>query len=155
MTQAEKYAWGSLVTTGFIFWFFQNAMLDGWQVRQMQAPALLGKFVITIIMFVVAEAIIAGSIALMGGSDDIEKDERDLLIEMKAEQNASWFMGSALLILIGQMLIGGVIRGHEFVQFDLTQPSSLFFVLYSVVIIATIVQRVSTLALYGMASARA
>ncbi|MEL7488295.1 MAG: hypothetical protein AAGJ87_13895 [Pseudomonadota bacterium] len=139
MGQAEKYAWASLITTGLIFWWFLHRMLDGWSVVDQSPEALLRVFIGTVIMFIIAEGVIAAFVVGGGkaGGDDIERDERDLLIDMKAEQNASWFMGIAIVAMIVQMLSSAAVDGYEFTRFDLTSLPALFFVLYSIVSVAT------------------
>ena len=152
MTQAEKYAWGSLVTTGLIFAWFQHRMLDGWTIVDQSPRELLGVFVITIVLFIIAESVVAGVLAARGDGDDIEKDERDVMIDMKAEQNASWFISVAIVVLISQLLLSATFAGYEFGRLDLSSMSALFFVLYALVIVATLIKRLSTLALYRLQS---
>ena len=154
MTQAEKYSWASLIATGAIYWFFQMRMLDGLEVLEQSADALFELYVTIVIVFIIAEATIAGVIAVRQGNHNIEKDERDLAIEARAERNAMLFLVVVINILIVQLLADKAYPGHVFPRFDFTDPATMFFILFSVLIGATLVQRISTLVLYGWLSGR-
>jgi len=148
MSQAEKYSWASLVTTGLIFWFFQMRMLDGWQVAEQTPGRLLVVYSTVVIVFIIAESVIAGFVAARGGKHDIEKDERDIAIEAKANRNASYFTMAALNIVVIQMLAGQVYTESRLSFFDLTSTASIFFVLFAVLISAHLVNLISTLIAY-------
>ncbi|MEL6360492.1 MAG: hypothetical protein AAFR21_05360 [Pseudomonadota bacterium] len=148
MAQAEKYAWVSLITTGIIYWYFQMRMLDGWEVVDQSPSRLLWVFGTVVAMFIIAEGVVAGFLASKGSDGEIEKDERDLDIDRRAEQNASWFTIAALNVLIFQLIAQDAFEGHSFTRFDASSTSTLFFLLFSIVIISSIVHRISTLILY-------
>lgn len=148
MTRAEKYSTASLITSALIFWFFQMRMLDGWEVVEQSAGALVSLYITIVILFIISEAIIAGFYSGPGQGGEVEKDERDLLIEKTAEQNSSWFTIAAINILIIHLLANSFFEGHAFPRIDLTSMSTLFFVLFSIMILSTIIARASTLGYY-------
>ncbi len=154
MSQAEKYSWLSLVTTGAIFLFFKMRMMAGWQVADVSARHMFITYGLVIGLFIVAETVIAAFTAIRGGTNDIEKDERDLTIERRAEQHSSWFFFAVINILIFKLLVDQVIDGYEFMRLDLTHTPTIFFVLFSVLMVASLIQRISTIVLYRLQRAR-
>ncbi len=149
MSQAEKYSWASLVTTGLIFWFFQMRMLDGWQVVDRSGPALLGTYLTVVVMFIIAEAIIGVTIALTSGKHDIEKDERDKAIEARANQFAFYFLIVAINVIIVHLLAGNISDEWQLQIIDLTSPASVFFALFTILVIAHLIEQIATLVSYA------
>lgn len=154
MSQAEKYSWLSLITTGFIFWFFQMRMLDGWQIVNASSGQMLRTYISVVILFIIFESIIAGFTAARGDDKQIEKDERDLKIETRAEQYSLWFLTACINIAIIHLLANSFYEGHILPKIDLTHGPTLFFLLFSILILAALVARISTLVLYAVQRTR-
>jgi len=152
MTQAEKYSWASLITTGAIYWFFQMRMLDGWQVVEQSPGRLVGVYIAIVIMTIIAEAVIAGAMAVLNKNGGIEKDERDFAIEAKANQNAAIFLAAAINILIIQVLADAAYPANALPKFMsqlvMNTPSEIFFILFTLLYAAHFVKLISTIILY-------
>ena len=100
MNFAEKSAWGLLVGLGVMsWWYFPRAFAVA---AETDNPLALGAIsVVCVVGLVIFEAVYHAVIAGTGGD---EEDERDQLIDMKAERNASFVLGIALLSLVGRIL---------------------------------------------------
>jgi len=149
MAQAQKYSIYSLITTGLIYYYFQMRMLHGWGMADISIGDMVQTYIAVIILFVISEAVIAGFLGVRSGKNSIEKDERDLLIERRAEQYSSWFMFAAINVVILHLLADGLYADHRLIQIDLTNVPTLFFVLFTILFGATIVMRISTILLYA------
>ncbi len=99
MSFAEKSAWGLLVGLGVMsWWYFPRAFAIA---AQTDNPMGLGAIsVVCIIGLVVFEAVYHAVIAGHGGD---ETDERDRLIDIKAERNAGFVLGIALFAVVGRI----------------------------------------------------
>jgi len=149
MSQVERYSWVSLITTGLILVFFNHRMLDGWQVVDQPVRLLVLTYFMVIGLLIVFESVVVGFIAGMGGRDDLEKDERDLAIEAKAEQWTSWFMLAALNVMVIHLLGDLAYPDNIFPRIDLTEPVMLFYLLMTILFVSTLLKRIATLVLYG------
>ncbi len=100
MSFAEKSAWGLLVGLGAMsWWYFPRAFAIA---AQTDNPMALGAVsVVCVIALVVFEAVYHAFIAAAAGD---ETDERDRLIDMRAERNAGFVLGIALFALVGRIL---------------------------------------------------
>ncbi len=99
MSFAEKSAWGLLIGLGVMaWWYFPRAFAV---VAHTENPMALGAIsVVCVIGLVIFEAVYHGVIAVHGGD---ETDERDRLIDMRAERNAGFVLGIALFALVGRI----------------------------------------------------
>ncbi len=100
MSFAEKSAWGLLAGLGVMsWWYFPRAFAIAAETDN--PMALGGISLVCVIALVVFEAVYHAFIAGSGGD---ERDERDRLIDMKAERNAGFVLGIALFALVGRIL---------------------------------------------------
>jgi hypothetical protein len=152
MTQAERYAWYSLIawiailyvlltrfTAGFDI--FGNSI--GLTVVEQSAAKLLWTYVTLAVIAIVAETIIAAVIAAPK-RDDIEKDERDLAIEARAKLVSYWFMTIALNAIVIHVLLNAA-YGNDSVPLtlNLTTLTGVAFALLLVLTLAEIVHRIA------------
>ena len=100
MTFKEKSAWGSLAALALIsYWFFPAAFTAAGDASD---PArLVGISIGCIIALIIIEAIYQSVIA---GADGGASDERDALINLKAERIAGYVLGIALFTLVGRII---------------------------------------------------
>ena len=111
MTFQEKSAWGLLVGIGLVSYFYFPAAFD----IADSAPnpgALFGISIAGIIALVVIEAIYYAVIAGASGSDG-SMDERDVMIDMRSERNASYVLGIGLFSLVGHIIATHSLAGEE------------------------------------------
>ena len=100
MTFKEKSAWGSLAALALIsYWFFPEAFNAATHASD---PArLFGISVGCIVALIIIEAIYQSIIAAADGG---ASDERDALINLKAERIAGYVLGIALFTLVGRII---------------------------------------------------
>ena len=100
MSFQEKSAWGSLVGLGLVsYWYFPRAF-DA--VERSNSPAaLFGISVACIIALIIVFAVYQSAIAIASGD---ETDERDKLIDLRAERISSYALGIGLFWLVGRIV---------------------------------------------------
>lgn len=99
MSFEEKSAWGSLLALTLVSgWYFPKAIAIV-NVSPSSAP-LIAISVIWIVAMIVILAIYHGVIAMWGYGTD----ERDRLIELKAERIAAHVLGVSLLFIVGHVM---------------------------------------------------
>ncbi len=102
MTFQEKSAWGLLIGIGLVSFFYFPAAFD--IADNAPHPAsLIGISIAGVIALVVIEAIYHAVIAGASGSDG-SMDERDAMIDMRSERNASYVLGIGLFWLVGHIV---------------------------------------------------
>ena len=100
MTFKEKSAWGSLVALALIsYWFFPEAFDAA--THAADPGRLVGISIGCIIALIIIEAIYQSVIAAADGG---ASDERDALINLKAERIAGYVLGIALFSLVGRII---------------------------------------------------
>ena len=148
MAPAEKHAWGSLIAMGLIYYYFQMRMLDGWGIVSTTPKDLLGLYIVVVVLSIISESVIAAILAnkKLG---DIEKDERDIQIEARANGNEHLFLIAAINIFLFHVIADAAFENHILPRYDLTDLSSLVFVLFSVLFAGEAVKRISIIYLYN------
>lgn len=154
MARAEQYSWASLVALVVIFGWFQMRMLDGWAIVDRPATTLFGIYLGVIVAATLAEIAIAVALKLLSRGQAIERDERDLAIEARANQNERIFIIAAVNVLVWQILWEGMWAAHARSPIDFTRLPALFFVLFALLFGGELVKRVSTIWMYRAQSAR-
>ena len=100
MTFKEKSAWGSLVALALIsYWYFPRAFAAA--THAADPGRLVGISIGCIIALIIIEAIYQSVIAAADGG---ASDERDALINLKAERIAGYVLGIALFSLVGRII---------------------------------------------------
>lgn len=154
MTQAERYAWISLVAWLAILFFLLTRFTAGFEVfgqtlglTVVEQPAgrLLWTYVSLAVIAIVAESVIAGVLAAQAGKDGVEKDERDLAIEVRANLASYWFMAAALNVIVIHVLANAAYGGHTLPQLNLTSLTGVAFALLLVLTVAEIVKRMAVI----------
>ena len=115
----EKSAWGLLSGILVVSAFYFPRALD--IVEYAGNPiALIAISVVGVIALVVIEVIYHIIIAIPGGD---ESDERDKLIDLKAERNGGLVLAIALFVLVGHIIAENVLQSG-------TGPSALLIAVY-------------------------
>lgn len=112
MTFQEKSAWGLLVGIGLVSYFYFPAAFDIADSVPHGAP-LIAISIAGVVALVIFEAIYHACIAIPHGNGAGEGDERDRLIDLKAERIGSYALGIGLFWLVGQ-----IIATHSSERFD-------------------------------------
>ena len=101
----EKSAWGLLAGILVVSAVYFPAALD--IVEYAGNPiALIAISAVGVIALVVIEVVYHIIIAIPGGDDS---DERDQLIDLKAERNAGFVLGIALFVLVGHIIVVSIV----------------------------------------------
>ena len=147
MAKYEKYSWISLITTGLIFVYFKMKMLDGMHIAHHDPKDLFWIYITVIALFIITETIIA--IALFT-KEKVVEDERDFAIKAKAGRNGDWVVMAAINVVIFTVLASYAFTEYQGFNFDITHPPSLFFHLFGILIVGTIVERISAIIYYHL-----
>ena len=102
LTFQEKSAWGLLAGIGLVSFFYFPAAFEIAGTVPTGIPLIVIS-VVGVAALIIIEAIYHALIAVSSGSDG-ETDERDLLIDMRAERNASYVLGFGLFWLVGHII---------------------------------------------------
>lgn len=145
MATYEKYSLASLVTTGLIFAYFCMRMLDGLHIANHTPAALFWIYITVIVLFVIAEV---GNAVIFLARKGIAEDERDDAIKVKAGRNGDFVIAAGINIVIFTVLANYAFSEYGGHKFDVTHPPALFFHLSGILIIGTIVERISALVYY-------
>lgn len=101
LTFQEKSAWGLLAGIGIVSWFYFPAAFEVAN-RVPHGVPLIALSAVGVIALVIIEAIYHAFIAV--SSRTVEKDERDVLFDLKSERNAGYVLGIGLFTLVGHII---------------------------------------------------
>ena len=152
MASAEKYAWASLIALAAIYFFFQMRLLAGWGVADVSAEELFWVYITVIVLSIISEGII---VAVFEGKSQgaIEKDERDLLIEAKANGAEHLFLVAAINIFLFHVIADAAFENHIFPRVDVADLTTLVFILFSVLFAGEAIKRLFTIYYYRTGTA--
>ena len=103
MTFPEKSAWGLLTGLLGISWFYFPAAFAV-ASRPEAAVGLVVLIAVAVVFLVIFEVIYHTVIAVSAPREANLRDERDRVIDLRAERNASFALGASLFILIWHVL---------------------------------------------------
>jgi hypothetical protein len=156
MTHAERYAWLSLVAWAGILLFLLMRFTAGFEVLgqslgftivEQSAGDLRGTYVSLVVLAIVAESLIAGSLAIFSSREKVEKDERDHAIESRASLAAYWFVAAALNVIVIQVLAGAAFGGRVLPQLSVTQLTTMTGIAFALLVVLTSAEIVNRIAL--------
>ncbi|NWH08391.1 MAG: DUF2178 domain-containing protein [Alphaproteobacteria bacterium] len=150
MAEQEKYSWLSLIATGLIVWFFAMRMMDGWQIVDVPPRHLFWTYVALIVATIVAETAIHSALAIMRKGERVIHDERDKLIEDRADRNQHVVIIAVINVIVFHMIAEAAFPGYEFVSADLTRLPALVTFLLGTLYAGHIVKLISTILSYRM-----
>lgn len=106
MSFREKSAWVALLTYGLVFGAYFAALSRAWNEAYAQGLSiclLIGAVVVLIIVAVVLNTLIA---LFNPKQANAPADERETMIDLKAERIASYTLSVGVVCLIGALLVG-------------------------------------------------
>jgi hypothetical protein len=153
MTDQEKQAWLSLITTGVVFWLFLGWMLDGWSMAANSAGDLIRIYIAVVALSVIAETAIANLLAgyravSSGVNASLTGDERDRQIEARGARHEHIFILCALNVVIIQLLAEPAYPDYIFPQFDLSSVPAIIFTLFAILFGGHFVKMISIIVQY-------
>lgn len=154
MSEAERYAWYSLIAWAAILFLLLSRFTDGIEILgqslgltlvEQTAGRLLWTYIALAVLAIIAESIVATILAVRAGKERVEKDERDHAIEARANLASYWFMAIALNVIVLHGLMNAAYGKAMFVFMDLTSLTGIAFALLLVLTLAEIVKRIATI----------
>ena len=154
MSQAERYAWLSLIAWVAILFFLLTRFTDGIEVLgqsfgftivEQPAARLLWTYVTLAVIAIIAESVIGTVLAVQAGRAGIEKDERDVAIEARANLASYWFVAAALNVIVLHVLLNAAYGSAGMPQLNLTSLTGIAFALLFVLTCAEIVKRIAVI----------
>jgi len=119
LTFQEKSAWGLLAGILVVSAFYFPAALN--IVEYAGNPvALTAVSVVGVVALIIIEAVYHAVIAITSGD---ESDERDALIDLKAERNGGYVLGISLFCLVGYIITQSTLFGGS-------DPNALLIAVY-------------------------
>ncbi|MGI9248641.1 MAG: hypothetical protein ACR2QI_06470 [Woeseiaceae bacterium] len=109
MSFQEKSAWGSLIGIGLVaYWFFPTAFDVAGSSND---PAdLLVLSIGCIVGLIIIEAVYHSMVVNKG---PVDSDERDALINLRAERNSGWVLAIGLFWLVGHIVAASAVDSSE------------------------------------------
>jgi hypothetical protein len=104
MSKQEIYAWTSLLSSVAILGFYGITVYGLPDSMSGIEPNLSSLFVKVFLFAFVVEL----AIGLFRNKDDVEKDERDILIAGKGFRNAYYFLNAGIILLLSQIVLGQI-----------------------------------------------
>lgn len=105
MAFREKMAWLSVAAHALVFGGYFFALTRSWDEQHAQGLSI-GLMIAAVIAFVVIMVALTTAIALLAPrSAGAPADERERLIDLKAERSASYVLSAAVVCLIGALLM--------------------------------------------------
>jgi hypothetical protein len=154
MSHAERYAWFSLVAWIAILFFLLVRFTAGIEILgqsfgltivEQSAGKLLWTYVALAVVATVAETVIASVLAARAGKQKVERDERDVAIEARANLTSYAFMAVALNVIVLHVLLNAAYGGHHLPQLNLASVTGIAFALLFVLAAAEIVKRLAVI----------
>jgi predicted RND superfamily exporter protein len=106
MSFRVKSAWIALVTYGLVFGVYFFLLSQAWDDRYGQGLSI-GLLVAAVVGLVVIAAALTIVAAVLNPKEaNAPADERETLIDLKAERIASYTLSTGVVLLIGALLLG-------------------------------------------------
>jgi hypothetical protein len=106
MSYRERSAWVALITYGLVFGGYFFTLWQGWEDAYGQGLSI-GLMFGAVVTLVVVAAVLNIAIALFSPKEaNAPADERETLIDLKAERISSYTLSVGVVCLIGALLIG-------------------------------------------------
>lgn len=140
MSKQEIYAWTSLLSSFsilIIYTVYAIGLPENWAEIESQ----LASIFIKIFLFVLVIEIALG---VLKNKNEVEKDERDEWISGKGYRNAYHFLSVAVVFVLFQMIMEDILGFQSLVYGTV----SLVHVLIFVVLISTVINRVTQIYFY-------
>lgn len=105
MSFREKSAWIALVAHGLVFGGYFYTLWQGWDARYASGLSI-GLMIGAVVMLVIITAVLSIAAALFNPkAASAPADERERLVDLKAERIASYTLSVGVVCLIGALLM--------------------------------------------------
>jgi len=106
MSFREKSAWIALVAYGVVFGGYFVTLAQGWDERWARGLSVGLMFGAVVALVIIAASLTIGAAMLNPRAANAPADEREQLIDLKAERIASYTLSTGVVLLIGALLMG-------------------------------------------------
>ena len=106
MSFREKSAWIALVTYGAVFGGYFSVLGQAWDEASGQGLSI-GLLVAAVVALIIVATVLATLAALLNPKEaTAPADEREAMIDLKAERISSYTLSTGVVCVIGALLIG-------------------------------------------------
>jgi hypothetical protein len=123
----------------------------GWEIVEQSSGSLLSTYVVIGVVAAVAQLTIYFSFRAFN-VDLYVKDERDHLIEKRANSVAYWFILAVANILIMHVLLNDIYKAIDRQILKLTTPTGFVFALLAILVLQEVVRNLAAVAQYRLAA---
>ncbi len=106
MSFREKSAWIALTAYGLVFGGYFLALWQGWDARYATGLSIGLMFGAVVMLVIIATALTIVAALLNPKAANAPVDERERLIDLKAERIASYTLSVGVVCMIGALLMG-------------------------------------------------
>jgi len=106
MSFREKSAWIALIAYGIVFGGYFVLLAQAWDARYGQGLSIGLMVGATVMLIIIAATLTIGAALMNPKAANAPADEREQLIDLKAERIASYTLSTGVVLLIGALLMG-------------------------------------------------
>jgi hypothetical protein len=160
MSQFERYAWLSLAAWCLILFFLLTRFTAGFEILgqslgltvvEQPASKLLWTYVTVAVLAAIAEIVVIVPLTVGSANGQVQKDERDHMIDSRANAAGYWFTAAALNVIVIHVLANAAYGRHIMPVLDLTGVTGIAFALLLVLTLSEIVKRIAVVWQYRRA----
>jgi hypothetical protein len=140
----EKSITGSLIAMLLVYGYYFAAVLRNLGKLEIVGSAL-GRLILAVIAIVVIETIYH---IVLSASAKPEKDERDVMVELKSYRNAYFIYGTGAFFVIACVIVGGLMRDSAATRI-IVSPFLVVNLVLLFMVLAEVVKFVSQLLYYS------
>lgn len=147
----EKSTWLSLFATLYVFgsYAFSVILIDLDALSEASAiDTVMQHLSAAVLLIIIIEVIFQSIIAFAGSETEIEGDERDKLIALKANNSGYWVLSIGAFITLGQLLLPHALGIENTLQARYPLPLFEMHILLFAFILAEIVRFTHQIILY-------
>lgn len=106
MSFREKSAWIAFITYALVFGGYFFTLWQGWDARWAQGLSI-GLMIGAVVALIIVAIVLNTAVALLNPKEaNAPADERETLIDLKAERIASYTLSIGVICLIGALVVG-------------------------------------------------
>ena len=156
MSQFEKRAWSDVALWALmllVVWIRFTSGVEiwgqsfGWQIVEQSAGSLLRTYLAVAIVAVIVQLLIHASFHRFKVDLNV-KDERDQLIEKRANNVAYWFVLAVANVLIMHVLLNDIYTAVDRNVLDFDTPTGFVFALMTLLVSQEVVRNLAAIAQY-------
>lgn len=145
MSRTEIRALGSFVISAFALWYLQMKFMDGWQIVDLSGRGMLRVFIMVIVATIIAQVVLntsmaAGGVVVAGSVDGSGEDEREKMIDARADRMSHWFLVAVVNIIAIQLILQEVYPWADTPRLSIISTTGVVFTLLALLYAADLVK---------------